>query len=138
MKKKGHPSYQEVVFVDTATGHKFLCGSTIKTDKTVDYEGKEYPAVFVPISSKSHPFFTGSSQLLDTEGRVDKFRKRYANKKAEPAPKEEPKQAAPAKKKAATAKKTTPVKKASPVKKPTKTPVKKATKSSEKKEEDKS
>jgi large subunit ribosomal protein L31 len=83
MKKKGHPHYQEVLFIDTATGHKFICGSTLQPKETETFEGKEYPVYRVPISSKSHPFFTGSQQFLDTEGRVDKFRKRYVNKKQE-------------------------------------------------------
>ncbi len=81
MKKKGHPDYQDVLFIDSSTGVKFLCGSTIKTDKTEVHEGVEYPAYYVPVSSASHPFFTGDQQFLDTEGRVDKFMKRYAKKK---------------------------------------------------------
>jgi large subunit ribosomal protein L31 len=80
MKKDTHPEYQQVLFVDSSTGTKFLIGSTIKTDKTEVYEGKEYPAVHVPVSSASHPFFTGSQQFIDSEGRVDKFMKRYGKK----------------------------------------------------------
>lgn len=83
MKKKGHPPYQEVLFVDTATGHKFVCGSTLQPKETEVFEGKEYPVYKISISSKSHPFFTGSQQFIDTEGRVDKFKNRYANKKNE-------------------------------------------------------
>lgn len=81
MKKNGHPEYQDVLFIDSSTGIKFLCGTTIKTDKTETFEGKEYPAFYVPVSSASHPFFTGDQQFLDTEGRVDKFMKRYGGKK---------------------------------------------------------
>lgn len=80
MKKKGHPDYQKVLFVDTATGTKFVCRSTLRTDKRESFEGKEYPVYYMSISSASHPFFTGSKQFVDSEGRVDKFNKRYSNK----------------------------------------------------------
>lgn len=80
MKKEVHPEYQEVLFVDSSTGHRFICGSTLKTDEKEVFEGKEYPVCRVSISSSSHPFFTGSKQLVDAEGRVDKFRKRYQAK----------------------------------------------------------
>ena len=78
MKQETHPEYQEVLFVDSSTGHKFLCGSTLKTDDREEFEGKEYPVCRVSVSSASHPFYTGSTKFLDAEGRVDKFRKRYA------------------------------------------------------------
>ena len=81
MKKKGHPQYQDVLFVDTSNGHKFVCGSTLKPEETEEFEGKSYPVYRVATSSASHPFFTGSKQFLDTEGRVDKFSKKYARKK---------------------------------------------------------
>lgn len=83
MKKKIHPQYQEVLFVDSSTGDKFLCGTTLQPEETEEFEGKEYPVCRVPISSASHPFFTGSNQFMDTEGRVDKFTKKYQAKKAE-------------------------------------------------------
>ena len=99
MKKEGHPPYQDVLFVDSSTGFKFVCGSTLKPKEKEIYEGKEYPVYRMPISSASHPFFTGSKQLIDSEGRVDKFVKRYANKveKVEDKP-EEPKEKKGAKK----------------------------------------
>jgi large subunit ribosomal protein L31 len=84
MKKQGHPPYQEVLFVDSSTGFKFICGSTLQPKEKETYEGKEYPVYRMPISSASHPFFTGSKQLLDSEGRVDKFVKRYAKKPEKP------------------------------------------------------
>ena len=84
MKKQGHPEYQDILFVDTATGARFVVGSTLKTKEKEMFEGKEYPSCKVSISSASHPFFTGSQQLLDAEGRVDKFLKRYAGKKTAP------------------------------------------------------
>jgi large subunit ribosomal protein L31 len=78
MKQEIHPEYQEVLFVDTSNGEKFLVGTTLKSDETETYEGKEYPMVRIPVSSASHPFFTGSQQFLDTEGRLERFKKRYA------------------------------------------------------------
>ncbi|NBO23747.1 MAG: type B 50S ribosomal protein L31 [Chlamydiae bacterium] len=81
MKKQGHPSYQEVLFVDTATGDKFVIGSALKPKEKEMYNGKEYPLCKVSISSSSHPFFTGNTQLVDSEGRVDRFMKRYSAKK---------------------------------------------------------
>ena len=77
MKSEIHPAYREVVFVDSSTGTKFLIGSTIKTDKTIDYEGRKLPLVTVDISSASHPFFTGKQKFIDTAGRVEKFQKKY-------------------------------------------------------------
>ena len=91
MKKEGHPDYQDILFVDSSTGTKFVCGSTLKPKEKELFEGKEYPVYRVAISSASHPFFTGSKQFVDTECRVDKFRKRYAKK--EEQPKEEAKPA---------------------------------------------
>jgi large subunit ribosomal protein L31 len=83
MKEKTHPDYQEILFVDSSNGHKFVCGSTLKPKETEEFEGKNYPVYRVPVSSASHPFFTGSKQLIDTEGRVNKFSKKYARKKQE-------------------------------------------------------
>jgi len=77
MKEKIHPAYQEVLFVDSSTGTQFLIGSTMQPKEKGTCEGKEYPMVRVPISSASHPFFTKATQFLDTEGRVDKFTKKY-------------------------------------------------------------
>jgi large subunit ribosomal protein L31 len=90
MKKDIHPKYQNVLFVDSSTGHKFVCGTTLQPKGKETFEGKEYPVFYVSISSASHPFFTGSKQMLDAEGRVDKFRKRYtAAPKKEEKPAEE-------------------------------------------------
>lgn len=83
MKKQGHPEYQEVLFVDSSTGYRFVCGSTLKPKEREVFEGKEYPVYRVAVSSASHPFFTGSKQFVDSEGRVDKFRKKYAGVKKE-------------------------------------------------------
>jgi large subunit ribosomal protein L31 len=81
MKQGQHPEYQDILFVDQSTGTKFVCGSTLQPKETEEYQGKEYPVLRVPVSSASHPFFTGSQQFVDSEGRVDKFMKRYGSKK---------------------------------------------------------
>jgi large subunit ribosomal protein L31 len=78
MKKDIHPKYRPVVFMDTANGQKFLCASTVNTSQRTEFEGKEYDLYLVAVSSASHPFFTKSSKLIDTEGRIEKFTKRYA------------------------------------------------------------
>lgn len=86
MKKEIHPEYRKVLFVDASNGHKFVIGSTIKTDETEEYEGQTLPVYRPSVSSASHPFFTGANQLVDSEGRVDKFKKRYQkNAAAKPA-----------------------------------------------------
>ena len=77
MKKEIHPNYREVVFKDAASGTLFLTRSTVVTSDTVEYEGKTYPLFQVEISSASHPFYTGKQQIVDTTGRVERFRKRY-------------------------------------------------------------
>lgn len=77
MKDGIHPQYQEVVFVDSSTGEKFLTKSTIRTDKSTELDGRKVPMVTVDISSASHPFFTGKQKFIDTAGRVEKFQKKY-------------------------------------------------------------
>jgi len=77
MRKDIHPEYKQILYVDSTTGKKFLCGSSLKTNETDTFEGKTYPAYRASTSSASHPFFTGSNALVDAEGRVDKFKKRY-------------------------------------------------------------
>jgi len=81
MKEEGHPLYQEVLFVDSSTGFKWVCGSTLQPTKKEKFEGEEYPVHVLATSSSSHPFFTGAKKHTDSDGRVDKFTKRYANKK---------------------------------------------------------
>lgn len=77
MKKNTHPNYQEVLFVDSSTGHRFIIGSSLQPKEKEKFEGKEYPVYHLSTSAYSHPFFTGSSKFVDAEGRVDKFKKRY-------------------------------------------------------------
>jgi large subunit ribosomal protein L31 len=83
-----HPNYRLVVFQDTSSDLAFLTKSTISTSETVEWEdGETYPLAKVEISSASHPFYTGKQILVDTTGRVERFRKRYgqtSTKKAEP------------------------------------------------------
>lgn len=78
MKKELHPQdYRPVVVQDPSAGFAFLTKSTAKTDKTIKWEdGNEYPLLEVFISSASHPFYTGKETLVDTEGRVDRFKAR--------------------------------------------------------------
>jgi large subunit ribosomal protein L31 len=100
MKREGHPPYQDILFIDSSTGHKFICGSTLQPNEKQMHEGKEYPVYRIPVSSASHPFFTGSTGPIDTEGRIDKFKKRYEAKAAAPKLSEEEelkKKVAPAK-----------------------------------------
>ena len=80
MKSNLHPTeYRPVVFSDEVAGFAFLTQSTAQTTETVKWEdGNEYPLVKVHISSASHPFFTGEEKIIDTEGRVDRFKARFA------------------------------------------------------------
>lgn len=79
MKADIHPNYRDVVFQDVTANFAFLTRSTLASKDTVKWEdGKEYPLIKVEISSASHPFYTGKQKVVDTGGRVDKFRKRYA------------------------------------------------------------
>tara|TARA_B100000427_G_scaffold188841_1_gene156935 strand:+ start:28 stop:432 length:405 start_codon:yes stop_codon:yes gene_type:complete len=93
MKKDVHPEYREVLFHDTSIDKYFVVPSSLVTDETKEWEGKTYPYFPLEVSADSHPFYTGKQNLVDTAGRVDKFRKRFGNKKkatsAEEAPVEE-------------------------------------------------
>ncbi|MCP5045341.1 MAG: type B 50S ribosomal protein L31 [bacterium] len=77
MKPEVHPDYHKVLFVDTATGNEWVSRSTITSDKTKEVDGEELPVVRLEISAESHPFWTGQEREVDSEGRVDRFRKRY-------------------------------------------------------------
>jgi large subunit ribosomal protein L31 len=79
MKKGIHPDYRDVVFKDVSTDFAILTRSTIATNETINWtDGKDYPLIKVDISSSSHPFYTGTQRIMDTEGRVDKFKKKYS------------------------------------------------------------
>ena len=77
MKKNLHPTeYRPVVFSDEVAGFAFLTRSTADSKETIKWEdGNEYPLVKMHISSASHPFFTGEENIIDTEGRVDRFKR---------------------------------------------------------------
>lgn len=79
MKKGIHPTnYRPVVFKDMSNDYAFITKSTVETKENIEWEdGKEYPLVKLEISHTSHPFFTGKMKLVDTAGRVDKFKSRY-------------------------------------------------------------
>ncbi len=98
MKEGIHPAYRPVVFKDISNGHTFLIGSTIKSSETITLEeGKEYPLGNMEISSTSHPFYTGQQRMVDTQGRVEKFKKKFGadpiegqtKRKSRPAPKKQ-------------------------------------------------
>ena len=84
MKKDIHPkNYRMVVFKDISCDYAFLTRSTVETKDSIKWEdGNEYPLVKLEISQMSHPFYTGKMKLVDTAGRVDKFRNRYKKKEA--------------------------------------------------------
>ena len=79
MKKGIHPeNYRTVVFKDMSNEYAFLSRSTANTKETIKWEdGNEYPLIKIEVSSKSHPFYTGKAQFVDTAGRIDKFRQKY-------------------------------------------------------------
>ncbi|MDP3843908.1 MAG: type B 50S ribosomal protein L31 [Oxalobacteraceae bacterium] len=77
MKDGIHPNYRDVLFHDMSCDFKFVTRSTINTRDKMEFEGKEYPLVKVEVSSESHPFYTGKHKIVDTAGRVDKFRKKF-------------------------------------------------------------
>ncbi|MFB7291759.1 type B 50S ribosomal protein L31 [Actinacidiphila glaucinigra] len=80
MKPGIHPDYRPVVFRDRAADFAFLTRSTMTSEKTVVWEdGNTYPVVDVEISSASHPFYTGTARVVDTAGRVERFRRRYGS-----------------------------------------------------------
>lgn len=84
MKKDIHPeNYRDVIFHDNSSGERFLVGSTIETEQTDKWtDGKEYPIAFVDVSSASHPFYTGQEKVMDTAGRVERFKARAEKAKS--------------------------------------------------------
>jgi large subunit ribosomal protein L31 len=79
MKKDIHPKdYRLVVFKDMSNEYAFISKSTVKTKETIVWEdGTEYPLIKLEISHTSHPFYTGKMKLVDTAGRIDKFKSKY-------------------------------------------------------------
>jgi large subunit ribosomal protein L31 len=83
MKPGIHPDYHPVIFLDTSANHGVLTRSTVdvKGRETMKWEdGKEYPVVKIEVSSESHPYYTGKQKIMDTAGRVEKFKRRYTKK----------------------------------------------------------
>lgn len=82
MKADLHPQLNNVVFVDMATGTEFPTKSTMTSDKTKVINDEEYYVVSCSVTSDSHPAYTGEQRLVDTAGRIDKFKQRYGSLKA--------------------------------------------------------
>ena len=96
MKPTIHPEYHEVIFFDSSADFKFLTRSTAETkgrEKMKWTDGKEYPVIRIEVSSESHPFYTGKHKIMDTAGRVEKFKQRHARTSGA-APKTETSEAA--------------------------------------------
>lgn len=74
-----HPDYQKVVFHDTSADVYFLVGSTLKTERTIEHQGQTYPYFTLDVSSASHTFYTGKQRVMQKDGRVSKFNKRFGN-----------------------------------------------------------
>jgi large subunit ribosomal protein L31 len=87
MKPNCHPTYNEVIFFDSSCDFKFLTRSTVETknrEKMKWTDGNEYPMIRIEISSESHPFYTGKHKIMDTAGRIDKFKQRYTRSAEKP------------------------------------------------------
>ena len=79
MKADIHPDYREVVFQDLSSDFAFLTRSTASSKETIKWEdGNEYPLIKVEVSSASHPFYTGKQKLVDSAGRIERFKQKYA------------------------------------------------------------
>ncbi|SHI54616.1 LSU ribosomal protein L31P [Mesonia phycicola] len=79
MKQGIHPeNYRLVAFKDMSNEEVFITKSTVNTKETIDVEGTEYPLVKLEISRTSHPFYTGKTKLIDSAGRIDKFKNKYS------------------------------------------------------------
>ncbi len=81
MKAEIHPDYHDVIYIDSATGDEWKSRSTQTSSETREIEGVQVPVIKLEISSASHPFWTGTMRELDTDGKIDRFRKRYGMKK---------------------------------------------------------
>ena len=79
MKQDLHPKYHPVIFQDMSTGKQFITQSTAKSGRTETVDGVDHFVISIGVTSDSHPFFTGQKQFVDTEGRIDKFQKRFGD-----------------------------------------------------------
>lgn len=80
MKHGIHPQYAPVAFRDKSGDLTFVSSSTLTSTETIEIDGVTYPVIDVEISTASHPFWTGKGRVLDAEGRVEKFNRRYGAK----------------------------------------------------------
>jgi len=76
-----HPDYHKVLFVDTATGDEWVSRSTLTSNEKREVDGEQVPVIKLEISAYSHPYWTGTLRELDADGKIDRFRRRYARKK---------------------------------------------------------
>ena len=82
MKQEIHPEYREVVFHDISCDFKFISRTTANARDTIEFEGKTYPLIKLEVSAESHPFYTGTQKIVDTAGRVEKFKNKYGTRAA--------------------------------------------------------
>jgi len=80
MKPDIHPDYHKVLYVDAATGDEWVSRSTLTAKETREIDGEQVPVIRLDISSASHPFWTGKLRELDSDGKIDRFRRRYGKK----------------------------------------------------------
>jgi large subunit ribosomal protein L31 len=76
-----HPDYHRVLYVDAATGEEWMSRSTLTSKETREIDGEEVPVIRLEISSLSHPFWTGKMREVDSDGKIDRFRRRYGKSK---------------------------------------------------------
>ncbi len=81
MKPEIHPDYHKVLFIDTATKKEWLSRSTITSKEKREIDGEQVPVLRLEISAESHPFWTGQMREVDTDGKLERFRRRYGRKK---------------------------------------------------------
>jgi large subunit ribosomal protein L31 len=80
MREGIHPDYHKVIFVDAATGNEWVSRSTMSSSEKREVDGEQVPVIRLDISSYSHPFWTGTMRELDSDGKIDRFRRRYGKK----------------------------------------------------------
>jgi len=82
MKEGIHPPYHPVIFVDASTGDEIVSRSTATSKETRDIDGVTHYVISCDLTSFTHPFYTGKQKLVDSEGRIDRFRKKYGSFRA--------------------------------------------------------
>lgn len=80
MKTGVHPDYRKVLFIDSSNGKEWFSYSTLRSGETREVDGEEVPIIKLDISAHSHPFWTGQARSVDAEGRIDRFKRRYAGR----------------------------------------------------------